>query len=414
MRRFYLLLCTLLLMLSNSVLAQSNDCTIDALPSITVGLVFPSDSFLMPNRVDFYRGAVGMLETMNQCSTGNTIEWIEAYAEDYEGAIDAAEMLATEHDVRLIIGGGSTAVSDGLANAARDLDIILWETTEGLTSGGHNAFSVTNSNFQRGLSVADFVRNTYGEEASIALIYNERERSTGIAQGIQSVLGDHILIKQVHAEYIPAAQLALDIRRQEIDVVILVTFQTVADSLWRSMRDADANVEGWLNVGDPGYRFGLCNRIGESDGLITIHRFAMTNPDNDIFDEFATYYQTEFGKFPTERAHLTASGVYMLLSYVLPQLDDNPSTDAIRDAIYNATADMGDGLMGEGLSVSAESGSNELASLVVQQNQSGTFCTASPSALATCSTVEEFSSWRDRAIMQDEQGCTEPWADPDL
>lgn len=413
MRRFYLLW-LFLFALSNAVFAQPNECSIDGLPSMTVGLVFPSDSFLIPNRVDFYRGAAGMLVTMNQCSTGNTIEWVEAYAEDYEGAIDAAQMLATEHDVKLIIGGGSTAVSDGLADAARDLDIILWETTDGLTSGGYNAFSATNSNFQRGLSVADFVRNTYGEEASIALIYNERERSTGIAQGIQSVLGDNILIKQVHAETIPASQLALDIRRQEIDVVILVTFQTVADSLWRSMRDADANVEGWLNVGDPGYRFGLCNRIGESDGLITIHRFAMTNPDNDIFDEFATYYQTEFGKFPTERSHLTASGVYMLLSYVLPQFDDNPSADAIRDAIYSASADMGDGLMGEGLSVSAESGSNELASLVVQQNQSGAFCTASPSALATCSTVEEFSSWRDRAIMQDEQGCTEPWADPDL
>lgn len=415
MRRLFII-GWLLWWVSMMTYADGADCAVvvDDLPAIKIGLVYPSDTFLIPGRIDFFQGALGMLQTINRCSENQPIEWVQATAEDYEGALLATQELVMEHNVQLIVGGGSSAIGEGLADAARNFDIIVWETTDGLSGGGHNAFSVTNSSFQRGLNVADFIRATYGDKASVALIYNERDHATQIADGIRSVLKSNVVIDEVHAESIPAHDIALAIRRQEIDVVVSVTFQTIADSLWVEMREVDANVQGWLNVGDPGYRVGLCRRIGETDGLITIHRFAMTNPDNEMFHQFATDYQEEFGEYPSERAHLTASGMYMLLTYVLPQLDDDPSVESIRDAIYNATATIGDGLMGEGLSLSADSGSNELASLVVQQNQNGEFCTVAPSALATCSTVEQFSTWRDRAIIQDEQGCTEPWADPDL
>lgn len=104
----------------------------------------------------------------------------------------------------------------------------------------------------------------------------------------------------------------------------------------------------------------------------------------------------------------------MLLTHVLAELGPNPSTDDIRNAMYAIDVMVGEGLMGEGLRLSDISGSNERALLVIQQNQNGQFCTASPSALATCPAIEDFLSWRDRAVIQDTQGCTEPWPDPDL
>ncbi len=389
--------------------AQSDVCegVVDDLPTITIGLVFPSDTFIMPNRGDFHRGAWMMAQTMNDC-TQNKIEWVSEFAEDYDTAVQAVQRLTDEHDVQLIVGGGSIAIGNGIANTTQELDIIFWETTDGIADGGVSAFSVTNNSVQRGLNVAEFIRNTYGDDARIALIYNERERSAGIAEGINSMLGENIVIENTHDESISASDIAVSIRRQEIDVVVLATFQTIADSLWFAMRNADANVAGWINVGDPGYSDDLCERLGRSDGLITIHRFAMTQPDNLIFDTFATNYESEYDVSPDERAHLTASGVYMLMNYVLPQIDDTVSTETIREAISQAFADIGDGLMGEGLEINSDSGTNELASLVVQQNQSGQFCTVLPSALANCEIEETLVTWRDRAVIQDQDGCINP------
>jgi branched-chain amino acid transport system substrate-binding protein len=388
----------------------------DDAPTMTVGLVFPAGVFITPNRIEYHEGAVAMLNAMNRCwgAEGMRVDWVVEFAEDYDDAVDAMTTLITDYDIKLVIGGGSSAVSSGLSDTAGALGIIFWETTEGIAVDGQFSFSVTSGDYQRGEMVADFIRTTYGNDAKVALIYNELDRPAMIADGIRRSLEGNILIDDGHDETIHAHALALDIRRQEIDVVVLVTFQAEADRLWRAMRDEDANVDGWLNIGDPGYRYGLCRRIGETDGLITIHRFAMTNPDNAIFNEFATVYQTEFGHFPTERAHLSASGVYMLLRYVLPQLDSLPSVDAIRDAIYSVTEDRGAGLMGEGLRFNPDTGNNQNATVVVQQNQSGAFCTVSPSTLATCDETKTFSTWRERAIIQDEQGCTEPWAVPDL
>jgi branched-chain amino acid transport system substrate-binding protein len=409
-----------MLYLASFIIIQAQDSTCvplaDDAPTMTVGLVFPAGLFITPNRVQYYEGAVAMLDAMNRCGgeDGMHVDWVHESAEDYGDAVDAMATLVQEHDVKLVIGGGSSAVSMGLSDAAGSLGIIFWETTEGTPVDGSFSFSITSGDFKRGEFTANFIRITYGDDAQVALIYNELDRPARIAKGIRDALKDNILIDEGHDETLNSRALALDIRRQEVDVVVLVAFQEEADKLWRAMRDEDANVDGWLNVGDPGYRNGLCRRIGETDGLITIHRFAMTSPDNTIFEEFASYYQTKFGLYPTERAHLTASGVYMLLRYVLPQLDSNPSVDAIRDAIYSADADIGEGLMGEGLRINPDTGNNQDATLVVQQNQSGQFCTVSPSALATCDSTELFSTWRERAIIQDEQGCTEPWANPDL
>jgi len=412
---FIVMLCLLLV---GVLQAQDVTCIplADDAPTMTVGLVFPAGIFITPNRVQYYEGAVAMLDAMNRCggADGMRVDWVHRSAEDYDDAVDAMSKLVEDYDIKLVIGGGSGAVSMGLSDAAGSLGIIFWETTEGTPVDGRFSFSVTSGDFKRGEITADFIRTTYGDDAKVALIYNELDRPATIVDGIRHALKDNIVIDDGHDETLNARALALDIRRQGIDVVVLVAFQEQADKLWRAMRDEDANVEGWLNVGDPGYRYGLCPRIGETDGLITIHRFAMTNPDNAIFSEFATYYQTEFGKFPSERAHLTASGVYMLLRYVLPQLESNPTADAIRDAIYSINIEMGEGLMGEGLSINPATGNNQEASVVVQQNQGGAFCTISPSALATCDSAQIFSTWRERAIIQDEQGCTEPWADPDL
>lgn len=418
MHRFILACVLFLGMMTTSAYGQELSCDSDSdEPALlTVGLVFPSGTLITPNRIDYYEGAIGMIDTLNRCGDEGSVrvDWVHAFAEDYEQAVDVVHELVAEHDVKLIIGGGSSAVSTGLADAVRELDIILWETSEGQPTDGQNTFSPTSSDFQRGLTVGEFIRSTYGEDAKVALIYNEREQASNVARGIRNQLDDQIAIEEHYEAYLSTREIAGDIRQQNIDVVVLVAFQVDADYLWRAMRQADANVRGWINVGDPGYRYGLCRRIGDTDGLITIHRFAVTNPEHAIFHEFARYYQTEFGRYPGERAHLSASGVYMLMRYVLPLLESEATAEAIRQAIYQATADIGDGMMGEGLQIDAENGSNTRASLVVQQNQSGLFCTVAPSALATCDSVTMFPSWRDRAIIQDEQGCMEPWAVPDL
>ena len=406
------------LFMVSSVYAQTVDCTplAEDAPEFTLGLVFPSDALLTPGRIAFFEGAMAMIDAMNQCGgyEGVRVFPVHAFAEDYDSAITAARRLVDQYDIRLIIGGGSGPISLGLSNAAQELDIVFWDTTEGVDTGDGFAFSATSNGFQRGAAVGAFVQEAYGSAASVALIFNDRAFTEAIADGVRHHLGGSVRIVERHHHEIDAARLATAIRREGIDVVVIATFQDAADELWRAMQDADANVVGWLNVGDPGYRLSLCERIGDTSGLIIIDRFAMGTLDSEMYLAFADHYRMAYGLTPGERARLSASGTFMLIRYVLPNLGGRQSVEAIREAIASSSVEMGAGLMGEGLLISPTSGANERAPMIVQQNQAGAFCTASPEALATCERVDMFSSWRERAIFQNEYGCIEPWASPDL
>jgi hypothetical protein len=61
------------------------------------------------------------------------------------------------------------------------------------------------------------------------------------------------------------------------------------------MRQADANVKAWIQVGIANYRLNTCNRLGNTDGLISISMIDEVNADyrrriGSLYEEYVATY----------------------------------------------------------------------------------------------------------------------------
>jgi hypothetical protein len=76
-----------------------------------------------------------------------------------------------------------------------------------------------------------------------------------------------------------------------------------------------------------------------------------------MYEQFTTTYAKLFSRAPSERADLAASGVYLLLRYVLPDAaGEDFTTDGIRSGILASDVGAPAGFMGESLRFETGSG----------------------------------------------------------
>jgi hypothetical protein len=237
----------------------------------------------------------------------------------------------------------------------------------------------------------------------VALIYEDNLRARAVADGIVQTLDEPPLIEQVIMDHEAADyQLAVQMREQEINVVIVAAFERDADRLWFQLRQADANLVAWVQVGGDQYRHNMCGRIGNTDGIISIsaagtvnaaYRVAAIGP---LYTAYLAAYETQFQRAPGEQTDLAASGTYILLREILlhAQGDFTPVTiqQAAGNTISGATA-----LMSERWSPDPATWLNQAALGIVAQQQSQAFCTISPGSVATCELpVQPLPTWRER------------------
>jgi hypothetical protein len=411
MTRYRLIIIMILFVFGSAVWAQADadDCQPATGAPISIGAVFPSESLFSQEANDPYRGMSAMIEAMNDCGgvDGRPIRLAFVPANNREQARAAVETLTG--DVPLIIGSGSLAVSEVLLAASADGSFVYWEVSEMLDSRHEWSFSPLLGSHVLGTKVADFLNTQIAallDEAApqIALIHEDRPRVQSIAQGITEALNvppmiEHSYENQLNDSY----SLAVDMREYGINTVVVVAFDQDTDRLWYNMREADANVEAWIQVGGDNFRRDTCNRLGNTDGLISIslsgggssqYRLASIGA---VYEQYTASYQEQFGRAPSENADLAASGMYLLLRYILPTVAGDFTPESVRSAILSAEVDAPAGLMGEGLSIQADSGENGYGVAVVQQRQHNQFCTIFPSAVATCADpLQSFPTWRER------------------
>src|SRR5688500_16812640 len=101
------------------------DCMPSSGTPLRLGAVFPPDTLFDTSTGDAYRGVEAMVAAWNQCGGGRPVELVYIPAADREEALQAVEQLRGE--VPLIIGSGSSAVSDILIESSTNGDFILWE-----------------------------------------------------------------------------------------------------------------------------------------------------------------------------------------------------------------------------------------------------------------------------------------------
>jgi hypothetical protein len=410
--RLQFILFTLITLLAFSlpVLAQDAEASADCIPAegepIRIGAIFPTGDLFSLDAAEPLQGVQAMIEAVNACGGGRPVELIHMPANNRDQALDAVDELG---DVPLIIGSGSPAISEALTEASAAGDFVYWEVSEPLDltdAASEWAFSPRPNERQLGQSAAQFVLDELpalidGRVPRVALLYETR--ASRMADGILDVLQPEL---QLSYSNIPddTYDFAVSIREQAIDVVMVATFEGDANHFWNTLRQADANIAAWVQIGSQ--LDNDCNSFaalsvratGEvSDGF----RQSAAGP---IYDRYRQIYQDEFG-LRGERADLAASGVYLLLTHILPRDTDQAlTTENIRSAILGSDASLLSGLMGEGLDF--ETGINTAASPVIQQRQWDGFCSVSPGILATCtSELQSFPTWRDRAVAASNGVC---------
>ncbi|MEO8608351.1 MAG: ABC transporter substrate-binding protein [Chloroflexota bacterium] len=398
----------------------ADNCVAASGDPIRLGAIFPREAFFTTENSEYFKGIDAMRQAVNACGgvVGRPIEWVYQPASNREDAEAAARTLINEDHVPLIVGSGLLAVNEGGRIAAEDLGAVYWEITEAVEPGGEWFFSIRPDNYQVGQATGHFVVDILGNalakpELKTALIYENRPRGQTIAEGILDGLPTSPTLTYDYTDHLlDTGRLGVQLREEKIDVVILAAFEDDGDNLWYAAQQADANVGAWVHVGGEGYQRNICGRIGNADGMISADASGPVNAQiretrlGDIYAQYRSTYLAENSQEPGELADLAASGVYMLLHYVLPAANGDYSAASIRNAARSLNNPASLGMMGEGINFKDSNGSNQSSSVLFQQAQSGAFCTLSPSDLATCAAaIQPFPTWRERALAEEKQTC---------
>lgn len=393
-----------------TVAAQVDACVPAQGEPLRIGVVFPPDTLFGTDAADPYRGVQAMVTAVNGCGgvAGRPVELVFAPAGNYETARSAVGALRGQAAV--IVGSGSAVVSDVLVQAAGEDSFFYWEISEPLDSPHAYALSPRPNNQQIGAQAAAFVQSSVrallpnAQTLRVALVYEDNQRGRALAAGITQALDEPPVIEYLLTEgRADGYRIAVQMREQRVNVVMVAAFGPDADALWSDMRRADANVTAWVQVGGDQYRHDLCARLGNADGVMAISAAGAVSADyrqtatGPVYDAYVAAYEALFQRLPEARADLAASGMYVLLREILPRADGSYTPAAIQRAAAN-TVSTGTALMGEGWSVSAQTWANQQAVTLAAQQQNGTFCTVAPALLATCGLeFQPMPTWRDRA-----------------
>ncbi len=397
--------------------AQDNPACLPASGEpVRVGAVFPSTTILTASAVEPYRGVVAMVAAINACGgvDGRPVELVNMPANNRDRAREAVAKLSG--DVPLIIGSGSPAVSEVLLDESRGGAFVYWEVSEPLDASHQWSFSPLPTNSQLGSQTADFIQTQVstllGEKQPLrlAIIHEKRPAAQQIADALSSSLSTPPVFTYAYDNVLANSyNFAKQIREKKVNAVVVVTFNRDFDLFWSNMRRADANVMAYIQVGEPDRR-NACDRIGNSDNLITISRTGAVSDAyreqqiGSVYDEYTAIYMKKFALLPDGAADLSASNTYLLLHDILPDVVNDFTVTNLQQKIQVAQVAVGSSLMGEGFTV--KDNVNQSAVAVVQQRQDNRFCSLFPSDIATCSAgLLPFPTWRERVSQSQFASC---------
>src|SRR5688572_13152199 len=134
--RLLSILCLSLVFLPMRTLAQDGCTAADGEP-LVIGAVFPTASLLTARSSESYEGADAMRQAINACGgvNGRPVEWELISAQDRYDSAEAVQTLA-DAGMPIIVGSGSSAVSEGARDVAEAASVVYWEVSEAVESPG--------------------------------------------------------------------------------------------------------------------------------------------------------------------------------------------------------------------------------------------------------------------------------------
>ncbi len=387
---------------------------------LKIGAVFPAQSVLSASSVTPYRGVVAMVVAINACGGvgGHPVELVNVSANNRDSARAAVAKLSGE--VPLIIGSGSPAVSEVLLDESRNGAFVYWEVSEAPDSPHQWSFSSLPTNSQLGSQTADFIQShvstLLGEKQPLrlAIIHEKRPAAQQTADALSSSLSTPpVLIYAYDNELSDSYNVAKQIREKKVNAVVVIAFNRDSDRFWLNMRQADANVMAYIQVGESD-RCNSCQRIGNSDGLIIVSRTGAVSDIyreqqiGSLYDQYKAIYMKQFALLPDVTADLSASNTYLLLHNILPETVNDFTVSNVQQKIQAAQVAAGSGLMGEGFTIDSTALINQSAVAIIQQRQGQQLCLLFPSEIATCTAeLLPFPTWRERVSQPQYASCVD-------
>ncbi|MBI1280695.1 MAG: ABC transporter substrate-binding protein [Anaerolineaceae bacterium] len=417
-KRLFLLV--LICLTVSFVHAQENTdaCTAASGETLRIGAVFPAQTVLTASAITPFRGVQAMVAAVNACGGvgGRPVELVNVSANNRDSARSAVAQLSG--DVPLIIGSGSPAVSEVLLESSRDGSFVYWEVSEPLDTPHQWSFSPLPNDSQLGSQTADFVQSTVapllGEKQPLrlAIVHEKRPAAQQIVDALSSSLATAPMLTYAYENVMSNSyKFAKQIRESKVNVLVVVALNRDSIQFWSNMRQADANVKAYIQVGEPDRR-NSCERIGNSDGLITIGRTGAISDTfredvlGAVYDQYRSIYLKQYALLPDVTADLSASNIYLLLHHILPDTISDFTVNNLQAKIQAAQIAIGSGLMGEGFTLKGDS--NQAAVAVVQQRQANKFCSLVPTDGATCSGgFQPFPTWRERVSQAQYASCVD-------
>ncbi len=247
----------------------------------------------------------------------------------------------------------------------------------------------------------------------LAIIHEKRPTARLIVDALADTLTTAPVLTYAYDNVLSESYaIARQIREKKVNAVVIVAFDRDTDQFWLSMRQADANVMAYIQVSGEPDRHNLCDRIGNTDGLITVSRTGAVNlayrqqQMGALYDQYMTAYKDQSATSPDDSADLAASGTYLLLHDILPSAADDFTVSNLQHQITALQLSTGHGLMGEGFLLDNTSILNGAAVAIFQQRQDNQLCSLSPSDIATCSIgLQPFPTWRERVSQPQFASC---------
>ncbi len=388
--------------------------------SLLIGTVFPSAALLSSSTLQPYRGVTTMVDAINACGgvAGHPVGLVNIPANNRNSAHEAISKL--KGDVLLIIGSGSPAVSEVLLDESRNGDFIYWEVSEPVETPHQWSFSSLPTNTQLGSQTADFIQskvNTLLDDAPLrlAIVHEKRPAAQAVVDALTADLSAPPTLVYAYDNVLTDGYaVAKQMREKKVNALVIVAFDRDSDQMWLSLRQADANVLAYIQVGSEPARRNACNRIGNSDNLLTITRAGVVSDVyrqqhiGAIYEHYSAAYMKQFALLPDATADLSASSTYLLLHELLPQTADDFTVSNIQQMLQSAQLPSGSGLIGEGFQLDSTALFNQAAVAIIQQRQNNRFCSLFPADIATCSAdLQPFPTWRERVSLPEFASCVD-------
>lgn len=390
-----LLIIIIILLGSMGMQVLSQECVPATGDPITLGAVFPQDFLLLDDNNTAFNAVLAMTTVFNQCNGGSRpIEWQLEVATNYDDAVDAIAQFGDDN-IPLVIGSGMDSVSEGLNDSVAGQGIVFWDVTQPPRQNPSDwTFALRPDDTALGTLTADYIRaeiapTLLDDPLRVALVTEDIPRALVMAEAVREQLEPFIVVD----EPINSGNLAVNIRETDANVLLVISIRDDATDLWFAMRQADANVDAWMFLGQDNLmitRRYVDDRDTTGVMVIGSQHFAVESIEQVIPAEryvaFRDAYHDIADQTPDIQALSAAVGTYYLLASVFSDTSEALTGDEIRQALEN-TSDT------------AIFNMTDISPLVVRQNQVTGYCLLAPAPLMTCSEpMQPFPTWRQRAI----------------